>query len=116
MYNFFAIITVLSLFSASSFAESEKPSDCDVLAAHPSDPDKIADGVGGDVMLVPAVAACKDAVSKDPNNRRLRYQLGRVLFYSGQTQDAWQRVCGMAGKTLAAAKIQRPLRPCSFSQ
>ena len=88
MYIYLAIIATLSLFSASSYAEPVKPTDCDVLAAHPSDPDKISKGVGGDVMLVPAIAACKDAVSKDPNNRRLRYQLGRVLFYSGQTQEA----------------------------
>ena len=89
MYENFTTIIIVLFIAAYSYAEPAQPTDCDVLAAHPSDPDKITEGVGSDVMLVPAVAACKDAVSKDPGNRRLRYQLGRVLFYSGQTQEAW---------------------------
>lgn len=91
MKSFLTLITLFLLFTAPCYAELATPTDCDVLAAHPSDPDKISKGVGGDnpVMLIPAIAACKDAVSKDPDNRRLRYQLGRVLFYFGNTDEAW---------------------------
>ena len=63
---------------------ADEVTECDRLAAHPSDPDKISPGVHeADVNKAAAQSACEAAVAKDPNNRRLRYQLGRVYFYDG---------------------------------
>lgn len=63
---------------------SQKPTGCDVLAAHPDDPNKVAPGVSQSGMDKPAaIAACEVAVAADPENPRLRYQLGRAYGYSG---------------------------------
>jgi hypothetical protein len=65
---------------------------CDRLAAHPSDPDKLTPGVSQSQLLAAgadlAINACKDAVSNDPNNPRLNYQLARSLGYSGRGDEA----------------------------
>lgn len=61
---------------------AETITECDKLAAHPSDPDKISPGLHDNQMnYAAAQSACEAAVAKDPNNRRLRYQLGRSYFY-----------------------------------
>ncbi|MGE0581514.1 MAG: hypothetical protein AB7P31_05210 [Steroidobacteraceae bacterium] len=63
--------------------------DCDRLAAHPEDPDAVAPGVPGSRVDIPsAVAACTSAVEREPANARLRYQLARVLAYSGDSRHA----------------------------
>jgi hypothetical protein len=50
-----------------------KETECDRLAAHPSDPDKVSEGVASqDVKLDQAIAACRQAVAADPENARLR--------------------------------------------
>jgi hypothetical protein len=62
---------------------------CDRLAAHPSDPDKVAPGVAQkDVDLPRAIAACQAAVAADPANGRLNYQLARSLGYAGRGKEA----------------------------
>ncbi len=75
------------LMASPAEAEGEFITECDMLVSHPEDPDRIAPGVH-DVLLVAGQAACEAAVAMDPENRRLRYQLGRVLFYSGDTATA----------------------------
>jgi len=72
-------------FDKSKF--SQEPTACDLLAAHPDDPDRVAPGreraeIAKD--YAGAIAACQSAVARDPENPRLRYQLARVLGYSGQ--------------------------------
>ena len=63
--------------------------DCDRLASHPEDPDIVAPGVPSSKVDLPkAVAACTAAVDADPENARERYQLARVLAYSGDTARA----------------------------
>ena len=64
---------------------SQTVTGCDQLTAHPDDPFRVAPGVErSDIDLPAAIAACELAVSRDPSNPRLRYQLGRVYGYSGQ--------------------------------
>lgn len=76
-------LTALTLWASPVFAV-EEITECDKLASHGSDPDKIAPGVSESGMnKAAAQAACEAAVAKDPNNRRLRYQLGRAYFYDG---------------------------------
>jgi hypothetical protein len=54
--------------------------DCDRLASHPEDPDRVAPGVPGSKVDVPrAIAACTAAVERDPADPRKRYQLARVV-------------------------------------
>ncbi len=58
---------------------------CDLLAGHPNDPEKVAEGVSQAAMDKPAaIAACHRALESDPENPRLNYQLARAYGYSGQ--------------------------------
>ena len=62
---------------------------CDRMAANPPDPDRVTTGVErADVDIPAAIAACRSAVETDPDTARYSYQLGRVLFYDGQTEQA----------------------------
>lgn len=62
---------------------------CDRLAANPPDPDRVTEGVPRDQVDIPAaIAACRIAAAAQPDVARLSYQLGRVLFYDGQTELA----------------------------
>jgi TPR repeat protein len=67
------------------------PTECDRLAGHPSDPDKVVEGVSQAQVLSwqnAAIRACELAVAAEPGNARVRYQLGRVHFYAGRQADA----------------------------
>lgn len=82
------------LFLQGGFAEtlqwdasgySQEVTRCDLAATHGSDPNAVAPGVSQEEMdFVSAIEACEAAVSVDPDNPRLRYQLARVYTYSGQ--------------------------------
>jgi hypothetical protein len=66
---------------------SQVPTACDVLASHPDDPNRVAPGRDRTEIAKDfpgAIAACRSAVDRDPENPRLQYQLARVLGYSGQ--------------------------------
>ena len=61
-------------------ASSKGATACDMLAAHPFDPQRVAPGViWVKIDGKAAVDACKTAVEKSPDVPRLRYQLGRAL-------------------------------------
>lgn len=63
--------------------------DCDRLAANPPDPDRVTVGVAReDVDMLAAIASCRIAQESHPEIARFSYQLGRVLFYYGQTEQA----------------------------
>ena len=62
---------------------------CDQLAAHGRDPGHVGFAVSSATMDKPAaIEACLDALSNDPDNPRLNYQLGRAYGYSGQGERA----------------------------
>jgi tetratricopeptide (TPR) repeat protein len=62
--------------------------DCDMLAAHPADPDAATPGlVRADIDLEAAERACRAAVAAHPGDARQHYQLSRVLYYSGGSLD-----------------------------
>ncbi len=68
---------------------NETATECDHLAANPPDPDRIVPGVSRAQLDLPrAIDACRAAVAAQPDTARLSYQLGRCLFYAGQTADA----------------------------
>lgn len=62
---------------------------CDRLAANPPDPDRVTVGVAREDVDIPAaIASCRLALASHPEIARFSYQLGRVLFYDGQTEGA----------------------------
>jgi TPR repeat protein len=67
---------------------AQSVTECDRLVSHSEDPERVAPGVDDVKDKAAAIAACEADVKKDPDNRRLRYQLGRVLFYDQQTAKA----------------------------
>ena len=54
--------------------------DCDRLASHPEDPNKISDGIIWEefTRFDEAIIACEDAVKNYPNEPRYLFQLGRA--------------------------------------
>ena len=55
---------------------------CDWEVAHPSDPNHVGPGVSsGHVDTPKAIAACREAISLEPENPRFHYQLARALVY-----------------------------------
>jgi hypothetical protein len=63
--------------------------ECDVLAAHPDDPQRMAEGVNDD-KIVPrlAVLACEDATKRQPDDPRFAFQLGRALLARSDNDKA----------------------------
>jgi hypothetical protein len=63
--------------------------ECDLLAAHPADPERVADGVA-DEAIVPklAVSACEAAVKHAADNPRFAFQLGRAYAAANRPGDA----------------------------
>lgn len=85
-----AALCAFALCAASQATHAQPvPTECDRLASHPEDPDRIIPGVAtADVDLPAAIAACETGLAADPDNARLTYQLARVFFYSGRSADA----------------------------
>ena len=70
-------------------AAAEEPTACDIVAAHPEDPHRIAPGQStGDIDLPRAIEICRADSEKHPDNARIRYQFARVLFYAAQFDEA----------------------------
>ncbi|MBA4748341.1 MAG: hypothetical protein H2056_06480 [Sphingopyxis sp.] len=82
----------MTLFTALTMFLQTAPvvvTDCDRLAAHPSDPDRVTAGVPeSKVDTAAAIPACHAAVAADPANGRLNYQLARALGYAGRGKEA----------------------------
>ena len=66
-----------------------EPTACDRVASHPDDPGRLAPGVErGAIDLPSALATCQAELERDPSNARTRYQVARLLFYSGENARA----------------------------
>jgi tetratricopeptide (TPR) repeat protein len=62
-----------------------KVTECDRLAAHPSDTQKLSPGVEqSNVDIQAAKKACHEALEKAPGDGRILYQLGRAYFYNDE--------------------------------
>ena len=110
------VLTVLALTVAScSEAEPQTPrsdeasvfdlvTECDVLAAHPDDPERMATGVADD-DIVPrlAILACEDAVADDDDEPRYVFQLGRATLAKGDKDAALKHFKDAAEAGYAAA-------------
>lgn len=63
--------------------------ECDLLAGHPTDPDRVHAGVAYELLRpIPAIAACEQALAEDPGNPRLASQLARALEKNGDYEQA----------------------------
>lgn len=81
----FAAILLIGCLPVASYAETTL---CDLLAAHPDDPDRTARGVEREDMdLKQGEAACRSALSRNPTHARTNHQLGRVLYYQGREEE-----------------------------
>jgi uncharacterized protein YhfF len=90
-----AIASMLALcaWAAPSWAAPGPVAECDRLAAHPEDPQKVTPGLPAEQVDYPAaIAACEAAVAAEPANMRVRYQLARVLFYSNSNERAVEQM------------------------
>src|ERR1700728_3907230 len=84
--------------------------DCDRLAATPSDPQRPngVEGIATDhIDIVPALAACNDAVSKYPDVARFLFQSGRVAEAQQDYAEArrWYEKAAAAGETQAMMQL-----------
>ncbi|HYD99701.1 MAG TPA: tetratricopeptide repeat protein [Alphaproteobacteria bacterium] len=78
---------------------------CDMLAADPWDPLRLAPGVPADRLdSGRAVEACRGAVAAAPDEPRLHHQLGRALKAAGRGADALGSFGRAAGKGYAPAQ------------
>lgn len=85
----FTFSLALAQSGALAAPDPEDVTECDLLASHGSDPERVSPGISQSAMDKPAaIAACLKATEEQPNNRRLRYLLGRAYFYSGQAEPA----------------------------
>ena len=93
-----AIVIAVAIVSAPT---GTQPTACDLLAAHPQDPDKITPGVSTSVVkqdLATAIAVCRTDVERYPPILRLTYYLGRVLFYDRQFEEGLRYIEEAAAK------------------
>ncbi|MCC6171892.1 MAG: ASCH domain-containing protein [Gammaproteobacteria bacterium] len=80
--------------------------ECDRLAAHPEDPQRISAGVERERIDLPvAIAACERVLAAEPANARARYQLARILFYSNQNARAVEEMRRAADGGYAQAQF-----------
>lgn len=74
---------------AAPLALGAEATDCDRVASHPDDPGRAAPGVERSAIDLPsALATCEAELKRDPANARTRYQVARLLFYSGDSARA----------------------------
>jgi hypothetical protein len=65
------------------------PHQCDVLAAHPDDPNRVSDGVVDEkISTAAAIQQCSLAARQSPSTVRFHFQLGRAYFASKQYDKA----------------------------
>ncbi|WP_203072736.1 tetratricopeptide repeat protein [Falsiroseomonas ponticola] len=75
-----ASVAVITLPASPAYAQPNRVTACDVLTAHPDDRQRVADPVPiTERDPARAIPACEEALRADPNNARLRYQLGLAL-------------------------------------
>lgn len=108
--RFFLIIVTLSLVPGVSSAQDELDEilsvvdACDILAAHPDDPLRVAPGVP-DEELVPRLAleACFQALVGSDDSARHAFQLGRAQLELGRREEALEsfRIAADAGSAIA---------------
>ncbi|MGD8558234.1 MAG: tetratricopeptide repeat protein [Gammaproteobacteria bacterium] len=96
----FLLFLLLTVIAADVLAQDESVTECDRLAAHPQDPNKIATGIAwNELDASAALSACEAALDRDPANPRLQYQYGRSYDKQKYLRDAvrWYREAAQQG-------------------
>lgn len=75
--------------AADEVDQTKRVTQCDLMAGHPSDPERVTAGVDY-ALLRPAtaIAACRADLAADPQNPRLMSLLARALTKNGELQEA----------------------------
>lgn len=83
------LMAIVFSYAPALLADEKTVYECDLLAAHPHDPQRVAAGVYGYMMdELKAAEVCKRDLLNNPKVARLAYQYGRALNYLGQCQEA----------------------------
>ena len=87
-----------------TFSAFDLVSECDLLSAHPSDPERTAEGVSDD-EIVPklAIIACESALEDDPTEPRYAFQLGRAFLSVKREEEARTQLANASAAGYAAA-------------
>jgi WD40 repeat protein len=86
-------------------SQDEKATDCDLLAAHPDDPQKRSVGIDLNDIKDDAVAACRSAIASQPKQSRFIFQLARALAKKGEHTEAFALYKRAAERGHVAAHI-----------
>ncbi|MCC6471959.1 MAG: SEL1-like repeat protein [Alphaproteobacteria bacterium] len=98
-----ALLACLAAASAALAADAP-PTECDQLAAHPADPQRVTSGVQYDLMdWRNAIRACNDGLKANANSPRLHFQLGRALLRGQRRDEALPHLLEAADKGHLAA-------------
>lgn len=90
--------------SADAQTQTSSTTICDILTAHPDDAQRVADPVpSAERDGARAVPACEEAVRRDPNNMRLRYQLGLAHDSAGNHAESIRHYAAAAERGYVAA-------------
>lgn len=77
-------LVIAVIFHSTPAFSAAPQTQCDLLAAHPSDTQKAAPGVEQENFDIPnARTACREALDAYPEEGRFAYQYGRSFFYEG---------------------------------
>lgn len=91
--------------AGSAWAAEPSIEDCDRLAAHREDGERVRTGVSfTELDAERAIAACEAAVVAEPRRARLRYQYARALHKAGNFQQALKQYREAAAQDYAAAQ------------
>lgn len=88
--------------SAAAQSVFDRPTDCDLLAAHPFDPERLAVGVP-DEDLIPRLVI--EACEREATSPRTRFQLGRGYLAINDRQRALQHFRAAAESDYAIAHV-----------
>lgn len=93
------------LAATAAIAADSTATECDLLAAHPYDPAKKADGVAfGAIDPALALMSCGAAYSEQPGVVRFKYQYGRALLAAKRPHEALIFIRSAADSGYAAAQ------------
>jgi TPR repeat protein len=102
--NRIGFISASLLLICFSSVSAKEVTECDLLAAHPGDSQKVSAGVEiSDLNVDKAIRACIQATGQHPNEPRLMYQYGRALYAKKSYQDALVMYREAAEKKYTAA-------------
>lgn len=92
------------LFAAPVYAADPPVNECDTLAAHPADTQRVAPGVQWDLMNArAAIQACSQAVKQYPDTLRFQFQLGRALLRAKRRDEGLPYLFSVAEQGYNAA-------------